>query len=244
MQGLLAFGRALTTSGTGSFIPDAQADAFVRGDAFAFLVAVICDEQVRFEGAWEAPLRLRDRLGHWDIRRIATERDVVRAAFAASPALHRWVTVTPDRVVAAAARVIADYQADASSIWSDRPSAQDLRERLERFEGIGQKKSAMAVELLEREIHVPLRQLTGSDVAVDVHVRRVFLRTGLADRDDVEHIVAAARSAHPERPGELDYPAWEIGRTWCRPTHPDCDGCPIGVSCPRLIDRAAGVRGA
>jgi len=243
VEGLLAFGRTLTTGGTGSFTPDTQADAFVRSDAFAFLVAVICDEQVRFEAAWEAPLRLRDRLGHWDIRRIAAERDMVRAAFAASPALHRWVTVTPDRVVAAAARVVADYRADAALIWSDQPSAQELRHRLESFDGIGQKKSAMAVELLERELHVPLRQLSGSDIAVDVHVRRVFLRTGLVDRDDVEHIVAAARSAHPERPGELDHPAWEIGRTWCRPTAPDCEACPIGTSCPRLIERAAGVRG-
>jgi len=241
VRGLLAFGSSLTTSGTGSFTPDAQADAFVRGDAFAFLVAVICDEQVRFEAAWEAPLRLRDRLGHWEIRRIAAERDAVRAAFAASPALHRWVTVTPDRIVAAATRVVADYHADAGLIWSDQPSAQELRERLERFDGIGQKKSAMAVELLDRMLHVPLRQMTGSDVAVDVHVRRVFLRTGLADRDDAEHIVAVARSAHPDRPGELDYPAWEIGRKWCRPTAPDCEACPIGASCPRLIDRAAGV---
>ena len=244
VKGLLAFGRSLTTSGTGSFTPDPKADAFVRSDAFAFLVAVICDEQVRFEGAWEAPLRLRERLGHWDIKRMASEPDALRAAFATSPALHRWVKITPDRVVAAAARVINDYKGDAALIWRDQPPAQELRERLERFDGIGQKKSAMAVELLDRQLHVPLRHLTGSDVAVDVHVRRVFLRTGLAERDDVAHIVAIARSAHPERPGELDYPAWEIGRTWCRPTAPDCEACPIGAVCPRLIDRAAGVRGA
>lgn len=244
VEGLLAYGRRLITDRAGSFTPDAQADAFVRSDAFAFLVAVICDEQVRFEAAWEAPRQLRDRLGHWDVRRIATERDAVRAAFATRPALHRWVEVTADRVVDAAARIVANYHADTGLIWSDRPSAQEVRRRLESFNGIGQKKSAMAAEILERELNVPLRNLTGSDVAVDVHVRRVFLRSGLAARDDVEHIVAVARAAHPERPGELDYPAWEIGREWCRPTDPNCGDCPIGASCPQLIDRADGVRGA
>lgn len=243
-ESLLEFGRRLATGQPASFTPDAKADAFVRSDPFAFLVAVICDEQVRFEAAWEAPLKLRERLGHWDIQRIAGERDSVRAAFSASPALHRWVSVTADRVVAAAAQVVSQYRGDASLIWSGEPSARALRESLESFEGIGQKKSAMAVELLERMLRVPLRQLGGSDVAVDIHVRRVFLRSGLADRDDVHHIVAAARSVNPDRPGALDHPAWEIGRTWCRPSAPDCAGCPIGAVCPRIIDRAADVRGA
>lgn len=243
-EGLLEFGRRLAAGKLTSFTPDAKADAFVRSDPFAFLVAVICDEQVRFEAAWEAPLKLKDRLGHWSIRRIASEKGSVRAAFAGPPALHRWVSVTPDRVIAAAARVISRYQGDASLIWGGEPSAEELRERLESFKGIGQKKSAMAVELLERELRVPLRQLGGSDVAVDVHVRRVFLRSGLAERDDVSHMVAVARCANPDRPSALDLPAWEIGRTWCRPSAPDCGGCPIGAVCPRLIDRAADVRGA
>lgn len=102
----------------------------------------------------------------------------------------------------------------------------------------------MAVELLERMLGVPLRQLHGSDVAVDVHIRRVFLRSGLAERDNLQHIVDAARSANPDRPGALDHPAWEMGRVWCRPTAPDCSGCPIGAVCHRLIDRADEVRGA
>lgn len=243
-EGLLEFDRRLAAGQSASFTPDAAADAFVKKDAFAFLVAVICDEQVRFETAWAAPLKLKQRLGHWDIQRIANEKDCVVEAFAVKPALHRWVSTTANRVVDAAARVISRYGGDASRIWNDEPSAAELRERFELFAGIGQKKSAMAVEILERALRVPLRHLTGSDVAVDVHVRRVFLRSGLAERDDVRHMVLVARNANPDRPGALDYPAWEIGRVWCRPTNPNCSECPIGAVCPRLIDRASGVRGA
>ena len=54
--------------------------------------------------------------------------------------------------------------------------------------------------------------LAGSDIAYDVHVRRVMLRTGLAERDEVNHMVDAARLANPERPGALDLPMWEMLR--------------------------------
>jgi hypothetical protein len=40
----------------------------------------------------------------------------------------------------------------------------------------------MAVEILARDLGIPLREMSGSDVAYDVHLRRVFLRTGLADK--------------------------------------------------------------
>lgn len=242
-RAILGFARSLHPS-VSSFTPDPAADRFVREDAFAFLVAVIFDEQVRFEQAWDAPLELRRRLGHWDVHRIATERDAVHEAVRRPPALHRWVDKTPYRIVAAARRVVDSYGADASRIWSDKPNASALRHRFEEFEGISQKKSAMAVELLERVLGVEIDAMHGSDVAVDIHVRRVFLRSGLAERDDVSHMIRVARRLNPDRPGELDNAVWEIGRQWCRPTVPDCIGCPIGSVCPKLIGRADGVHGA
>ena len=46
-----------------------------------------------------------------------------------------------------------------------------------------------------------MRDLEASDVAYDVHVRRAFLRSGLAQRDDRPHMLAVARELHPSRPG-------------------------------------------
>lgn len=147
-------------------------------------------------------------------------------------------------MVGAAGIVLERYGGDTSRIWNDTPSAAELRARFDAFPGIGQKKSAMAVEILERDMRVPLDDLTGSDIAYDVHVRRVFLRTGLVDRDEVGDMVDAARSLRPERPGELDNPAWDIGRRWCHPGVPDCPSCPLLQECPRFIERARHVRGA
>jgi endonuclease III len=144
--------------------------------------------------------------------------------------------------VAAARKVVSEYGGDAGSIWAGQPSAAELAGRLRTFRGIGQKKAAMAVEILARDLGAPIAELSGSDIAFDVHVRRVFLRTRLIEYDDLDHIVDVARRLHPERPGELDFPAWLIGRQWCGAGIPNCAACALRDVCPRDVDRASAVR--
>jgi uncharacterized HhH-GPD family protein len=244
---LLAHGSALAALAGGGvvrFTPDAAANALIHDDPFAFLIAVICDQGIVAERAWAIPQELRRRLGHLDPYRMAAQPATVISAFAASPSLHRFVRQVAEWVVQAASVVADRYEGDASRIWNDRPSAAELRQRLDALAGVGQKKAAMAVEILERDMHVPLSDLSGSDIAYDVHVRRVFLRTSLAQRDDLGEMVFVARTLHPERPGELDNPAWDIGRRWCHPKNPDCPNCPLIDVCPRLIERGNAVKGA
>ena len=243
VNALLAHGETLASQGPANFATDPVADAFLRSDPFAFLIAVVFDQGIVAERAWAAPYLLRQRLGHLDPSRMAADPDGVRAAIAQPPSLHRYVENVPRWVVAASQRVLDVYGGNAEAIWNDQPTAVELRRRLEGFEGIGQKKAAMAVEILERDRGVTVRELGGSDVAFDVHIRRVFLRTGVAHADDLDNVVEQARMAYPERPGALDLPAWDIGRNWCRPVDPQCDPCPLGLVCPRLIGRADGVKG-
>jgi uncharacterized HhH-GPD family protein len=247
VDALLAHGRALAAAlggGTVRFTDNDEANALLHADPFAFLVAVICDQGIVAERAWAIPYELRKRLGHLDVERLTGRAEEVRLAFSTPPKLHRFVNDIASWVVEAAGIVLDRYGGDTSRIWNDTPSAAELRARFDAFPGIGQKKAAMAVEILERDMQVPLDDLTGSDIAYDVHVRRVFLRTGLVDRDEVGHMVDAARSLHPERPGELDNPAWDIGRRWCHPGVPDCPSCPLLQECPRFIERGRDVRGA
>lgn len=243
---LLAHGRALATSlggGTVRFTPNAQANALLHSDPFAFLTAVIADQGIPAERAWAVPYELSRRLGHLDPARIALDRDGVRQAFSTPPKLHRFINDVAGWTCDAASIVMERFAGDASAIWSDRPSAAKLRRRFDDFPGIGQKKAAMAVEILERDLRVPLTDLSGSDIAYDVHVRRVFLRTGLSDHDDMREMVRTARSLHPERPGELDNPTWDIGRRWCHRVGPDCPNCPLVAACPRYIERGNAVKG-
>ena len=227
--------------GTLNFTPNAEANELLRTDAFAFLTGVLFDQGVPAERAWIAPHLLRQRLGHLDPTRIVGDPEGVRRAIQMQPKLHRYIEKMPRWLVGAARRVKQDYRGDASAIWSDRPSAVELQRRLREFDGIGQKKAAMAVGILNRDLGVRIDRLDGGDVAVDVHVRRVFLRSRIAARDDRDHMITAARQLNPSRPGALDFPAWDVGREWCHAGTPDCGQCPLTHVCPKDIERAARV---
>ncbi|MFK4536186.1 putative HhH-GPD family protein [Bradyrhizobium ottawaense] len=218
--------------------PDACANEFLRSNALAFLYAVIADQGMPAERAWYLPYGLNRRLGHLDPSRIVADQVAVEAAVRGPPSLHRFPRKYTEWVVAGARRLLDQYGGDAARIWTGRPTAREVYERLDQFEGIGQKKAAMAVEILERDLGVPITAMEGSDVAYDVHVRRVFLRTGLAQRDELDHIISVARTLDPGRPGEIDMPTWRVGRQWCHAGTPDCGACPLDAVCPKIISRS------
>jgi uncharacterized HhH-GPD family protein len=234
---------AQLVNSSAQFTSELEANRLIQEDPFAFLLAVIADMGIKAERAWALPYELRKRIGQLTPTYVRANADAVRLAFQERPKLHRFIHLVPNWFIDAALIVLDTYDGDTARLWSDEPTATELRRRLEVFPGIGQKKAAMAVEILARDLHIPIRHLSGSDVAYDVHLRRVFLRTGLADHDDVHEMVAAARAVYPERPGALDLPAWDVGRRWCRPTQPDCPTCPLNIACPRLVVRGSRVRG-
>ncbi|MCI0634871.1 MAG: hypothetical protein L0206_13275 [Actinobacteria bacterium] len=230
--------------GTGRLTEDEEADRFVHQDGFAFLLAVLFDQGIGYGRAWGAPFELRRRLGHLDPHRMVREPDAVAEAIRRRPALHRYVNTLPVWVLEAARRVIDQYKGRAENIWDDRPTARGLQARLDAFLGVSQKKAAMTAMLLWRNRDVDIREMDGCDVAVDIHIRRVFLRTGLVERDDPREMIQSARRVWPALPGALDPPAWTIGRERCHAGVPDCPACPIRHVCPKLVDRAASVVGA
>lgn len=226
-----------------SYTHDPAANDFLIANAFAFLVGVIFDQGIPAERAWAAPHELKKRLGHLDPVRLCSEQEEILQAIQQRPKLHRFINNIPEWVSLAAEQVVRRYEGDASNIWGDNPTAVELTRRLTAFKGIGQKKAAMAVELLARDLGVHVRDLAGGDVAFDVHIRRVFLRTGLSDVDRVDHVVRSGRENHPEHPGSLDGPAWNIGRNWCRPNYPTCPACILDEVCPKYISRGSEVKG-
>ncbi len=127
-----------------------------------------------------------------------------------------------------------EYGGDASNIWDDQPTATDLISRLDAFKGIGPKKAAMATQILLRDMRVPVRRTAGTQVAYDAHIRRVFLRTGLARKDDPDEINSVARSFSSDDPGAMDLPAWYVGRTWCHPSDPECQACRLSHVCAKM----------
>lgn len=232
---LRQFGEQLRENGMDNllyFTPGPEANRFVQ-QPNPFLIGVLFDQNIAAEMAWAAPYRLYQRLGHLDIERIAAmSAEGLSEIITRFPALHRYVRQMGVNLLALAQRLQVQYGGNASNIWSDYPSARILESRLQEFRGIGQKKAAMTVALLAKCFMVPIQDLENVDIAFDVHIRRVFLRTGLVEKDDLQSVLAAAREAAPDFPGALDLPSWVIGREWCRPTNPRCGLCPLNQPCP------------
>lgn len=228
----------------GSFTDRPDADAFLRSSQEAFLVGVLFTQGIAAERAWAGPYLLAERLGHFDLERLAREPEATSAAVACPPALHRFVKTLPGWITAAAQRLLEEYDGAAERIWPDGARVEEVVERLRAFEGIGDKKAAMAVSILMRHFGVRLEGVECGRVAYDVHVRRVFLRTGLIETDTPQAVDAAAADVCPESPATLDLAAWLIGRRWCRPSAPACDACRLGRVCLRQVDRSVAGVGA
>lgn len=196
-------------------------------------MGVLFDQGVTAEQAWAAPYRLFQRLGHLDASLIAKmDPTEMSDVIARPPALHRFVNQMGRYIVLSWRHLVDHYAGDSRNIWSDCPTAKVLDARLREFHGISQKKAAMAVALLTKSFMIPVQDMDQVDVAYDVHVRRVFLRTGLVENDSMQEVLTAARNLSPEFPGALDLPTWAIGRQWCRPQQPLCETCPLGSLCP------------
>jgi uncharacterized HhH-GPD family protein len=249
-EALTAFGNVLASEGVvqvgDSFTPDSTANRLIETDPNAFLIGVLCTQGVPAERAWAGPHGLLIRLGHLDPRRLAADPVAVAAAVKGPPALHRFVETVPRWISSAGQRLADCYGANAAKIWPSGSHVLDVTDRLLAFDGIGRKKAVMAVGLLSRHLGIELEGACSGSVAYDVHVRRVFLRAGLAESDSPEAIEAAAAWACAEDPGSLDLPTWTIGRQWCRPTAPRCKECPIGATCAgrtQLTPAGVGTRG-
>ncbi|TLM97840.1 MAG: hypothetical protein FDZ75_03705, partial [Actinobacteria bacterium] len=182
---LLAYGRELEAASAaqvgGGFSGDAEADALIEREPNAFLIGVLFTQGIPAERAWAGPLQLLRRLGTLEPAWIAAHPDEVRQAFQTSPMLHRFKETLPRWVVSACGRIAGEYQGDASRVWPAGEHVIEVTERLSGFDGIGRKKAVMAVEILTRHFGVELEGRECGQVAFDVQVRRVFLRTGLAD---------------------------------------------------------------
>ena len=122
------------------FTKDLKADALLNDLSrypHAFVIACICDRQVKAELAWFVPYRLSHRLGdRFEFRDLAalSAREVGRLFNVPEP-IHRLRLTMPALIHAAIERVARDYNGDASAIRSERPSSATVIYRFLEFRG-------------------------------------------------------------------------------------------------------------
>ena len=211
---------------------ESEACSFVTSNMNAFLFGLISDSSVKAEIAWSLPYRLKERLHHFDLDRIATmDLDELTCIIKEKPALHRYPSNIAKYFKAAAEMLISKYKSDAANIWADGASAAEIVSRLEEFKGISHKKAALGSLLLVRDLGIDIKDKENINIAYDIHIRRICLRAGFCSKDTIEDVTMAGKRLLPEFPGRLTSSFWAIGRDICRPTNPLCSECPLDDVC-------------
>lgn len=217
---------------------------FSKGDpAQKFMFQVLFDQNMDWKLAWKNVELFETRIGTLNVKKIAKMPlgDIHRAMKGdkrkSDPdewkALHRFPKKLSSWMKGTCKRLVKEYAGDPRHIWNNTKSARLIEERLKEFPGFGQKKASMLINILANDRGFRNIDRTEIDISVDSLVRRVFLRTGLADFDSKDDIIQVSRKLHPEFPGILDLPAWRIGQDYCSPTWPDCNKCPVGMICKK-----------
>lgn len=200
----------------------------------AFVIACVMDRQIKAELAWAIPYKLKERIGDFEFATLYKLSKEQAKSYLNSPTpLHRFPDKMSDCLYSAIQVIGDDYSGDASLMWSDLPSSADVIYRFLQIHGVGPKIATMAVNILARNFKIKFKDYYSIDISADVHVKRVFHRLGLTEQSaSTDEIIYRARALHPEFPGLLDYPCWEVGRRWCRPNNTLCNECYLANVCP------------
>jgi uncharacterized HhH-GPD family protein len=149
---------ATVTAGAPERLPysgDDEADRLIAADPNALLIGFVLDQQVTVQKAFAGPLEIRRRLGTIDPRKLAgIDPERMREAFATPPAIHRFPGAMADRVRAMATHLATEFDGDASRVWRDATTADEIRQRLATLPGIGPMKSRTILALLAKQYGV------------------------------------------------------------------------------------------
>ena len=131
---------------------DPEANRLNAQHPAALLIGWICDQQVRVQQAFHAPVELQRRLGTIEPNEVAA-MPVQRVidAFLEAPPLHRYGRSMALRVHACMQLVRNEYGGDAERIWLEAEDYDDLRQRLLGLPGFGMTKVPVFTAMLVRK---------------------------------------------------------------------------------------------
>jgi uncharacterized HhH-GPD family protein len=133
-----------------------DADKLLAEDPFALLVGMTLDQQFPMEAAFNGPKKIADRMGGFDIHRIASaDPDEFIALCSTPPAVHRFPGSMAKRVQAIAAEIIDRYDGRTDAIWSEgNPDGKEVFKRLKALPGWGDMKAKIFLALLAKQFDV------------------------------------------------------------------------------------------
>jgi uncharacterized HhH-GPD family protein len=131
------------------FTDEDEACELIAHDPLALLVGFALDQQVTVQKAFAGPLEIKRRLGRFDAETLATAD--LDAVFRERPAIHRFPGAMAERVQSLAAHLVELYDGDASGVWANASTPEDLKANLSALPGFGEMKvKSMSAVLAKR----------------------------------------------------------------------------------------------
>ena len=134
------------------FTGNEEADALLAKEPLALLIGFALDQQVPVQTAFSGPLKLKQRFGTLDARKLATaDPGQLEQSFREKPAIHRFPGSMAKRVQELAAVIDDEYGGRAERVWTDAKDGDDLRRRIGALPGFGKMKvTALGAVLAKR----------------------------------------------------------------------------------------------
>ncbi len=135
---------------------EAEADDLLSRDAFALLLGMMLDQQYPLEHAFRGPRKLADRMGGFDIHKIAeADPEEFEELAATPPAIHRYGRSMARRAQELARYVIEHYDGRTDRIWTQGdPDGKEVLRRLKDLPGYGDQKARIFLALLGKQLDV------------------------------------------------------------------------------------------
>jgi uncharacterized HhH-GPD family protein len=135
---------------------DPKANELLQRSPLALLIGMVLDQQITMEHAFSSPYELQQRLGHeLDARELAEfAPDAFTEIFSRRPALHRFPKANAKRVQEICRMLVERYDGDASRLWTEAKTGQELFRRVSELPGFGRQKAQIFVALLGKRFGV------------------------------------------------------------------------------------------
>jgi uncharacterized HhH-GPD family protein len=132
------------------------ANELLTRSPLALLTAMLLDQQVPLEKAFNSPYQLAQRLGHEPTAEELAGYDpqALAAVFSERPALHRFPNAMAARVQDLARLIVERYDGDASRVWATAATGTELARRLAELPGFGAYKAQITMALLGKQLGV------------------------------------------------------------------------------------------
>jgi uncharacterized HhH-GPD family protein len=134
-----------------------EADELLGRSPLAALVGMLLDQQVPMEWAFAGPYTIAQRMNKDDLdaHEIATyDPEAFAALLSTKPAVHRYPGSMAKRIQQLCQYLVEHYHGDATAVWKDATTGNELLQRLKELPGFGPQKAQIFLALLGKQLNI------------------------------------------------------------------------------------------